>query len=181
MTRSVSTAALIGATASILASVLKGIGERSLQRAAEALWPPTEAQKALVGADPSGHPENMPPAVLADRLARRLGRGPLDDRSKLRAQDVIHYTFGAVFGAGYGIAAELIPIVTTGIGLPAGAGLYAVTHATVLPLLGIQEPPGRLPRSAVAWEFTSHLGFGLTLEVGRRTASQLLTGDRTGR
>jgi putative membrane protein len=173
MTRSIGTAALIGATVSILASVLKGIGERSLQRAAESLWPPTEAQKELVGADPSGRPENMPPAVLADRVARWLGHAPLDDRSKIRAQKVIHYTFGAVFGAGYSIAAKLIPTVTTGMGVPAGAALYAVTHASVLPLLGIQEPPGRLPRSAVAWEFTSHLGFGLTLELGRRTASRL--------
>lgn len=178
MTRSIGRAALIGATASILASVLKGIGERRLQGAAESLWPPTEAQKELVGVDPSGRPENMPPAVLADRAAQWLGHGPLDDRSKLRAQNVIHYTFGAAFGAGYGIAAELIPTVTTGIGLAAGAGLYAVTHASILPLLGIQEPPGRLPRSAVAWEFTGHLGFGLTLELGRRAASRLLTGDR---
>ena len=181
MTRSIGTAALIGATASILASVLKGICERWLQRVAEALWPPTEAQKQLVGADPSGRPENMPPAVIADRVARQFGRGPLDDRSKLRVQNVIHYTFGALFGAGYGVAAEVIPIVTTGIEVPAGAGLYAVTHATVLPLLGIQEAPGRLPRSAVAWELTSHLGFGLTLEVGRRSASWLVTGDRAGR
>ena len=181
MTRSIGTAALIGAIASILASVLKGVGERRLQRAAESLWPPTEAQKELVGADPSGHPENMPPAVLADRVARWLGHGPLDDHSKLKAQNVIHYTFGAAFGAGYGIAAELIPIITTGLGVSAGAGLYAVTHATVLPLLGIQEPPGRRPRSAVAWELTSHLGFGLTLELGRRTASRLLTGDRAAR
>ncbi len=37
MTRPIGTAALIGAIASVLASVLKGVGERSLQRAAEAL------------------------------------------------------------------------------------------------------------------------------------------------
>ncbi len=177
MTRSIAIAALIGASASIPASLLKAISEPPLQRAAESLWPPTEAQKALVGADPSGRPENMPPAVIAERVARWLDLAALDDRSKIRAQNVIHYAFGVMLGAGYGMAAEVFPAITRGLGVPAGAAIYALTHASSLPLLDIQAPPGRLPRSAVAWEATSHLLFGLTLELGRRTASRPLTGD----
>ena len=80
MTKSLARAALLGALASIPASKSKAISESHLQRAAEALWPPSEEEKQLVGADPTGHLENMPPAVLADRIARRLGYGPLDRR-----------------------------------------------------------------------------------------------------
>jgi hypothetical protein len=47
MRKTVVTAALIGAAASIPASKFKGITESSLQRAAEALWPPTEQEKQL--------------------------------------------------------------------------------------------------------------------------------------
>jgi putative membrane protein len=172
--KTLATAALIGVAASIPASKFKGITERRLQRAAEALWPPTEQEKQLVGADPTGRLENMPPAVLADRVARRLGRGPLDTPTKLRVQPVIHYTFGALFGAVYGALAEAFPPATAGAGMAAGAGLYAASHGTALPLLRIQEPPWRLPRAAFAWEFTSHLLFGLGLEMGRRSASRVL-------
>ena len=168
MTGTLARAALLGAVASIPASKLKGVTERPLQRAAEALWPPTEQEKQLVGADPTGHLENMPPAVLADRVARRLGHAPLDTATKLRIQNVIHYSFGALFGSVYGAVAEAFPAATAGAGTAAGAGLYLASHGSALPLLRIQAPPWRLPRAAFAWEFTSHLLFGAALELSRR-------------
>ena len=168
MTKSLARAALLGALASIPASKSKAISEAQLQRAAEALWPPSEAEKELVGVDPTGHLENMPPAVLADRIARRLGYGPLDRATKLRVQNVIHYSFGALSGSAYGALAEAFPSATAGAGTAAGAGLYLASHGSTLPLLQIQAPPWRLPRAALAWEFTSHLLFGAALEVSRR-------------
>ena len=174
MTRSLAGAALLGAVASIPASKLKAISERRLQRAAENVWPPSEQEKQLVGADPTGHLENMPPAVLADRVARRLGYGPLDTATKLRIQDVIHYTFGAFSGGAYGALAEVFPATTAGAGTAAGAGLYLASHGSTLPLLQIQAPPWRLPRAALAWEVTSHLLFGAALELSRRGLHQVL-------
>jgi putative membrane protein len=168
MTKTLARAALLGAVASIPASKLKGISERQLQRAAETLWPPTEQEKQLVGADPIGHLENMPPAVLADRLATRIGHGPLDTATKLRIQNAIHYSFGAISGCVYGALAEGFPAATAGMGTAAGAGLYLASHGSTLPLLRIQAPPWRLPRAAFVWEFTSHLLFGAVLELSRR-------------
>ena len=105
MKKTLITTALIGAAVSIPASRFKGITESPLQRAAEALWPPSAEEKQLVGTDPTGHLENMPPAVVADRVARRLGYGPLDTATKLRIQNVIHYSFGTLFGSVYGFSA----------------------------------------------------------------------------
>ena len=174
MTKKLASAALLGAVASIPASKLKGVSERQLQRAAEAVWPPSERQKQLVGADPTGHLDNMPPAVLADHIARRLGYGPLSTGTKLRIQNAIHFTFGAVSGGVYGVLAQAFPSATAGAGTVAGAGLYAASHGSALPLLGVQAPPWRLPRAAVAWEFTSHLLFGAVLELSRRGMGRVL-------
>jgi putative membrane protein len=168
VTKTLARAALLGAVASIPASKLKAISERQLQRAAEIVWPPSEPEKQLVGADPTGHLENMPPAVLADRVARRLGYGPLDTTTKLRIQNAIHYTFGALSGSAYGALAEAFP------GTTAGAGLYLASHGSTLPLLHIQAPPWRLPRAAFVWEFTSHLLFGAGLELSRRGLHRVL-------
>lgn len=169
--------ALLGAATSIPASKLKAVSELRLQRAAETLWPPSDEQRLLVGADPTGHLENMPPAVLVDRVARRLGYGPLDKGTKLRIQNAIHYAFGAISGGMYGLLAEAFPFATAGAGTVAGAGLYAASHGSTLPLLRVQAPPWRLPRAAVAWELTSHLLFGAVLELGRRGARRLLSGS----
>jgi putative membrane protein len=169
MKRTFALAALIGAAASFPASKLKAATESPLQRGAEALWPATEQDKELVGTDPTGHPDNMPPAVLADRVAQRLGRGRLSTLEKLRIQNVVHYSSGAFFGATYGVLAEVFPAATAGTGTAAGIAVYATGHATALPLLHVQEPPWRLPRAALAWEFTSHLLFGLALELSRRS------------
>jgi putative membrane protein len=176
MTRAPARAALLGAVASIPASKLKAMSERQLQRAAETVWPPSESEKQLVGADPTGHLENMPPAVVADRVARLLGYGPLDTTTKLRIQNAIHYTFGALAGSAYGALAEALPATTAGAGTAAGAGLYLASHGSALPLLRIQKPPWRLPRAALVWEFTSHLLFGAVLEVSRRGVGRVLTG-----
>ena len=174
MTRTPARAALLGAVASIPASRLKAISERQLQRAAETVWPPSESEKQLVGADPTGHLDNMPPAVLADRVARLLGHGPLDTTTKLRIQNAIHYTFGALSGSAYGALAEAFPATTAAAGTAAGAGLYLASHGSTLPLLRIQKPPWLLPRAAIAWEVASHILFGATLELSRRGARRVL-------
>jgi uncharacterized membrane protein YagU involved in acid resistance len=174
VTKSLARAALLGAVSSIAASKMKALSERRLQLAAETLWPPTEQQKQLVGADPTGHLENMPPAVLADRVAKRLSHEPLDRASKLRIQNAIHYTFGALSGGLYGALAECFPSAAAGAGTAAGAALYLASHGSALPLLGIQAPPWRLPRAAFVWEFTSHLVFGAALELGRQGMRRFL-------
>jgi putative membrane protein len=174
MKKTLITTALIGAAASIPASKFKGITESPLQRAAEAVWPPSNEEKQMVGADPTGHLENMPPAVLADRVARRLGYGPLDTATKLRIQSALHYTFGALSGSAYAAIAEVFPATTAGMGTAAGAGLYLASHGSTLPLLRIQAPPWCLPRAAFVWEFTSHLLFGAALELSRRVVRQVV-------
>jgi putative membrane protein len=62
-----------GLIAGLLASWVKAFTEPRLQAVAERVLPPSPTQKQEVGADPSGHPENMPPAVLVDRATVALG------------------------------------------------------------------------------------------------------------
>jgi putative membrane protein len=155
-----------GVIAGLVASWVKALTEPRLQALAEAILPPSPSQKQDVGADPSGHPENMPPAVLVDRAT-----GALDHRltvpQRLRAQQVIHYGMGAGLGLAYDAAARRWPAASSGRGTLAGLAIYASAHGSLLPALGIQRPPWRLAPSAVAWESTSHLAFGAALEATR--------------
>jgi len=160
--------AVEGVVAGVLASWVKAFSELRLQVVAERLLPPSTAQKRQVGADPGGHPENMPPAVVVGRVAVALGHAGLTDEQRVRAQRVIHYSFGAGLGVAYTATANRCKGVSRGAGALAGIAIYAVTHGSVLPALGIQRPPWRLAPAAVAWEATSHLLFGMALEGVRR-------------
>jgi uncharacterized membrane protein YagU involved in acid resistance len=152
--------------AGLVASWVKAVTEPRLQALAEAILPPTPSQKQDVGADPSGHPENMPPAVLVDRAAVAHGRR-VTVPQRLRAQQVIHYGMGAGLGVAYAAAASRWPAATRARGALAGVAIYVGAHGTLLPALGIQRPPWRLSPAAVAWESTSHLVFGVALEAAR--------------
>ena len=155
-----------GVIAGLVASWIKARTEPRLQALAEAILPPSPSQKQDVGADPSGHPENLPPAVLVDRAAGVVGRRATVPQ-RLRAQQVIHYGTGAGLGVAYSAAASRWPAASRARGALAGAAIYAGTHGSLLPALGIQRPPWRLSPAAVAWESTSHLVFGIALEAAR--------------
>ncbi len=170
---------IIGAAVGIAASWVKSLTERRLQALFERLVQPTAAQKELVGADPSGHPDRMPPAELADRLARRLSGHGLSRQQRVSVLNPMHYAFGAALGVAYVGAARRWPAVTRDLGVPAGLAIYGSTHASALPILRIQQPPWKLPVSAVLWEGTSHVVFGLALE-GFRRAFAGLAGAATG-
>src|SRR3954463_2442909 len=155
-----------GVLAGLVASWVKALTEARLEALAEAILPPSSRQKQDVGADPSGHPENMPPEVLVDRATVALGRRTTVPQ-RLRAQQVIHYGTGTGLGVAYSAAARRWPAASRGRGALAGVAIYAGTHGSLLPALGIQRPPWRLSPAAVAWESTSHLVFGVALEAAR--------------
>ena len=129
-----------GVIAGLVASWVKALTEPRLQALAEAILPPYPSQKQDVGADPSGHPENMPPAVLVDRASVALGRR-LTVPQRLRAQQVIHYGMGTGLGVAYSAAASRWPAASRARGALAGVAIYAGTHGSLLPALGIQRPP----------------------------------------
>lgn len=165
---SIGNTVVIGTAVGIAASWVKALSEPRLQALFERLVRPTAAEKELVGADISGHPDRMPPAEVADRLARRVRGHGLSQQQRVSVLNPAHYTFGAALGVAYVEAARRWPTVARDLGVPAGLTIYGSTHASALPILRIQEPPWKLPISAVLWEGTSHVVFGLALEAFRR-------------
>jgi putative membrane protein len=157
-----------GIVAGLGAAWIKALTEQRLQPIAERIVPPSPAQKREVGADPTGRPENMPPAFLTNRIAVALGHGELTSSQRVRVQEAIHYGFGAGLGLAYFAGARRWPVVSRGRGALAGLAIYAGTHGSVLPALEIQRPPWRLAPAAVLWESTSHVVFGTALDAMRR-------------
>ncbi|MCB5173957.1 MULTISPECIES: DUF1440 domain-containing protein [Microvirga] len=114
-------------------------------------------------------------ARAASILSENAFRHRLSPRQKDVAGPVVHYAVGAALGGLYGVAAELEPRVTTGAGLPFGAAVAAVLDEGIVPAAGLSGPPWESSASTHLYSLGSHLVFGLTAEVVRRSVRSLST------
>jgi hypothetical protein len=135
-----------------------------LQRAGYRL---PEAPPGPTGAD-------SPTEEVAERLAEGLVQDEIDEDTKRAAGQVIHWTYGAAWGAAYGVLQSTFCLPTILGGGLFGAGV-AYVGDTLLPAMRLQAPPELNPR-AVNWlHMGTHLVYGVTtalawrlLNLGRR-------------
>ena len=140
----------------LAAGILGGLAATAVKTLWEEFAPVREPQEAT------------PPAQLADQANMELRGEHLDEQDTAIAEQAIHWTFGTTTGAVYGLAAEATDAVTTGYGIPFGMLLWAGTHASTVPALGLEDNPlEKDPKYAVN-EFAGHLLYGITAEVVRR-------------
>lgn len=104
----------------------------------------------------------------ASALSENLFNHKLSSEEKKLAGPAVHYATGAAGGLVYGVAAELAPEITEGVGLPYGAAFWLVVDEGLVPLLGFAKGPSEYPLSAHAYALASHLVFGVTAEGVRR-------------
>ena len=90
------------------------------------------------------------------------------DEKKL-AGDAVHYATGGTSAAVYGVAAEFVPEVTAGAGIPFGTAVWLVIDEGAVPLLKLSKAPAAYPLSTHAYALASHFVYGVTTEVVRRT------------
>ena len=104
---------------------------------------------------------------IAEAISENIFGHELEKDEKETAGAVVHYAFGAAMGGVYGIAAEVAPEVTTGLGVPFGAVFWMTADEITVPLLGLAKPPTEYPLSTHAYALASHLVYGLTVEAVR--------------
>ena len=135
-----------------LAGLVGGIAGSGAKILAEKIYPPR-----LPGQTP-------PPVVLAEHVAGH----PISESEKEVALQGIHWTFGALAGAVYGAAVELEPKAAAWQGAGFGLALNKLTHQTVLPKMGLAEPPVRQRTQERQSEWVTHAVFGIATELVRR-------------
>ena len=92
----------------------------------------------------------------------------LTPNEKKIAGPALHYAVGATTGIVYGLAAELLPEVTSGAGLSYGTAFWLVVDEAMVPMLGLSKGPTAYPFSTHIYSLASHLVFGATAEGVRR-------------
>ena len=110
----------------------------------------------------------------AEAISENVFDHKLKKSEKEPAGEAVHYAMGATSGLIYGIASEIAPMTTVGLGLPFGAAVWLVADDVVVPALGLAKPATEYPLSTHAYALSSHLVYGLTTDLVRRAVRDLL-------
>jgi putative membrane protein len=121
-------------------------------------------------------PTQDEPATVkaASAISEGILRHSLTAREKEIAGPLVHYAVGTTAGAVYGVVAEYQSEVTSLSGMPFGAAFWLVVDEGSLPVLGLAKGPTAYPVGIHVYALASHLVFGLTAEVVRRTVRRAL-------
>ncbi len=93
------------------------------------------------------------------------------------AQQALNIGFGAIVGGIYGVIVEAVPGVQAPAGVPFGAALWTLAHKVALPALGLTPGPLNEPLSLQAGQLGSHMVYGATVEVVRRSVRHAMDED----
>lgn len=107
----------------------------------------------------------LPTETVARRLVSGLAqRGTLSHATKRRAGQLVHFGYGADWGALYGIVAESFPAARTPAGsLAFGALVWGVSEHLLLPALRLGPWPTGVTARGHAFWLASHLVYGAAL------------------
>lgn len=125
--------------------------------------------------DKSNEKKEEPANVkAAEEISEAVFDHKLTKAEKKPAGKAMHYAMGGGSGLIYGIAAELAPVTSVGVGLPFGAAVWLIADDVVVPALGLSKPATEFPLSTHAYALSSHLVYGLTTDLVRRAVRDLL-------
>jgi len=108
------------------------------------------------------------------QVGRRVVEGLFDvtlppSRARL-VNNVMHWGYGIVNGAGYGVIAESLPSPKIRYGLPFGATVWASGYV-ILPAAKLYEPIWKYDPKTLADDLSAHLVYGLATATALRLLS----------
>lgn len=120
-----------------------------------------QQQKAEEAAQQEGSTEKV-----ARKIAETAGK-QLPATEKKKAGQAVHYAFGTLMGAVYGVTAELVPEVTTGGGTAYGTLLFLAADEVAVPAFQLSPPPTQTRSTDHLQHWAAHVVYGGSLELVR--------------
>jgi uncharacterized membrane protein YagU involved in acid resistance len=103
----------------------------------------------------------------AGKLAHAVLGRDLSKDEKKKAGPLVHYAFGTVSGAMYGLLGEYLPLARVGFGTAFGAVLFLLADELAVPALGLSGKATEAPLSSHLYGLSSHLVYGASAEAVR--------------
>jgi len=147
---------------SVLAGAVGGLAAAYVMNQFQTLW--TKAAG-------SGQPESKgddSTVNTAKAISRHVFSHELSDAQKKCAGPAVHYSFGTLVGAAYGVLVETVPEASAGAGTAYGSAVWLAADEIGLPALGLAQPPSKSPAASHVKALASHLVYGVTTDLTRK-------------
>ena len=162
---------LAGAAAGLVAAWAMNQFQSAWSKASEQLksgGPENQSQNSQSHEREDKHEEKEDATMkAAGKLAQALGRN-LSKQEKKKAGPIVHYLFGTIAGAVYGLVGEYLPLARVGFGTVFGAALFVLADELAVPALGLSGSATEAPLSSHLYGLSSHLVYGASAEGIRR-------------
>jgi Protein of unknown function (DUF1440) len=160
---------LAGAAGGLCAAWVMNQFQLLWSKASEELKSETAREKETSSQRDSDSSEESEDATMkvAQKLARATIGRDLEREEEKKAGSAIHYTFGALAGAVYGLSVEVMPVTRVGFGTLFGALLFLIADEITVPALGLAPKPAESPLSSHLYGLSSHFVYGITTEAVR--------------
>lgn len=122
-----------------------------------------------VAAGPFGQTSGDEPATVkfADLLSKAVAGGPITQKRRALAGQVVHYATGLMLGVIYVVVAAEWPTITLWFGVAYGLATAVALDYIAVPALGIGAPAWKTPPATHAYGLISHVVFGVALQAVR--------------
>lgn len=104
----------------------------------------------------------------AKAISHKVLRHELTTPEKKWTGPVVHYAFGTLMGALYGVLAEKMPVAKAGIGTAYGTAVWLGADEIGVPAFGLSEGPTKTPVSGHLKALASHVVYGMTTDLTRK-------------
>ena len=108
------------------------------------------------------------PEKIVQRLADTTEMGTLDDRTRRQLGDVIHFGYGAMWGAVLAVMTEDREIDIGRDGLTLGLGLWAFGFNVLLPAIGAHPGTWTWKRREFVLTLSAHTTYGIVTAAALR-------------
>ncbi len=126
-----------------------------------------DAVSKAVGGEKPTQGDNVT-AKVADLAMRRVTGQEPSEHAKQTGGTVVHYGFGTIVGAVYGVAAEYLPWASAGFGTLYGTASFLVADEFLLPRLNLAHWPQDESALDQLGHLGAHLVYGVATDVVRR-------------
>jgi len=108
----------------------------------------------------------------AEQISESVFEHELSEDQKKAASPAVHYAMGAISGAVYGAAREVIPLADAGGGALFGVVLWILADEGAVPALHLSKPPSESPARTHLNALAAHIVYGVSTHLLSR---ELLT------
>ncbi|NPC74865.1 DUF1440 domain-containing protein [Corallococcus exiguus] len=118
--------------------------------------------------------QQEPATEVAARKAAEGAGVKLEGERKKQAGNVVHWSYGTLWGAVHGALHERVPLTGKLFGVGFGLGLFLIGDELAVPLLRLAPPPQKVPAKSHLSALAAHIVYGTTAEGTYRLVRRAL-------